>query len=135
MFGISSKDFISLQCIFDMGGNYTLLVDKVVRAILYALPAPPLKALAFHLVDLKDSSMQVIKMLYDMEDNEGILGICGMVEIGKTTLAKEIYNQQQSNFDSRCFLNDVKEVKRVAIMDLQVKMVVNLLHVDVKKIH
>lgn len=68
-----------------------------------------------------------------MGDNVCVMGIYGIGGIKKTTITKEVFNQEQSNFDSRCFLNDVKEAKGVVVIDLQVKMVMDLLHVDAKK--
>ena len=79
----------------------TKLVEKVVAAMLKALhpllPLPP----ARHPMGLKKTSMDVVNILHNsMGDNVGMLGICGMGGIGKTTLAKELYNQEQSRFEN-----------------------------------
>lgn len=108
---------------------------EVVAAVLNALPSPTLLPLAHHLVGLEESSTLVINMLHKMGDNLGVIGIWGMAGIGKTTLAYEIHNQEQSKFDSGCSLKDVKEAKDVTILNPQIKMVTKLVHVNAKKLH
>ena len=111
------------------------LVEEVVVAVLKALPPPPLLAHARHPVGLEERCAHVINMLHQMGDNVGILGICGMGGMGKTTLVKEVFNQEQSRFKNKCFLKDVKDAKSsTSIMDLQKKMVTDLLGDDVMKL-
>jgi hypothetical protein len=116
-----------------LNSNTVKLEETIVAAVLDALPMPTPLAPARHPVGLKQSCTKVINMLHEMGENVGVVGICGMGGIGKTTLAKEVYNKEHSNFGSWCFLSDVKEAKGVAVMDLQMKIVSDLLHVDAKK--
>ena len=106
-------------------------MEEVARVVLDALPAPRLLAPSDHLVGLEQSSAHVISILHRMGNNVGILGIYGLGGIGKTTLAREVYNQEQSRFQNCCFLKDVKDAKDAsAMMGLQRKMVKELLHLD-----
>ncbi|KAG0561340.1 hypothetical protein KC19_9G056900 [Ceratodon purpureus] len=110
--------------------NDVELLNDVVNAVLEALPPVPPIAPARHPVGLKENSMKVINMLHTMGDNVGVMGIYGMGGIGKTTLAMEVYNQEQSRFENWCFLENAKWK---TIMDLRKEMVVNLLGRDGEK--
>jgi len=72
------------------------LVKKVHRYLKYLFPVT---------IDQRASS--IVQFLEDHSDKACITGIWGMGGIGKTTLAREIFNRMKGKFDGRSFLSDV----------------------------
>ena len=57
-----------------------------------------------------DSRADAIELLLDMKSNDvRMVGIHGLGGVGKTTVAKAIYNRIANFFELSCFLEDVKE--------------------------
>ena len=77
-----------------------------------------------------DSRVEEIELLLDTKSNGvRMLGIYGLGGVGKTTIAKAIYNKISDRFDTSCFLEDVRERSQTTdgIIQLQKTLLSNIL--------
>ncbi|XP_028758917.1 TMV resistance protein N-like [Neltuma alba] len=65
---------------------------------------------AHHPVGLKSRVQDIIQLLSSKSNEVIIAGIWGKGGIGKTTIAKAIYNEVGQSFEGKCFLANVREV-------------------------
>jgi Mn-dependent DtxR family transcriptional regulator len=103
------------------------LKRRIVLAVQNASPVGLLQQVVQHRVGLQESVAEVVKQL----GRVGILGIVGMGGIGKTTLAKEVYNEfaKRQNFERQTFLQNVRTTD---LLTLQKQLVHDLLGDELK---
>lgn len=79
--------------------------------------------------------MEGLNHLLDLESNEVVvLGIWGMGGIGKTSIAKCLYDQISPRFRARCFIENIKSVSKEHDHDLkhfQKEMLCSILSDDI----
>ncbi|KAF7847996.1 hypothetical protein BT93_L2383 [Corymbia citriodora subsp. variegata] len=102
-----------------------------------SFPMEPLQTLVAtteHVIGIDDRVKDVIKLLEKEDDEVGvrIVGIHGTNKIGKTTIAKAVYDRLSSCFDSCSFLTEIGETTQNVggIQSVQTKLICDVLDQD-----
>ncbi|KAJ8569878.1 hypothetical protein K7X08_006455 [Anisodus acutangulus] len=103
------------------------LIQSLVKKVLRELDNTPL-GVAKYPVGLHSRLDELLRILNIKANGVIVLGLYGMGGVGKTTLAKALYNQIVVYFKKRSFISDVKEIARRqnGLVTLQSKLIGDL---------
>lgn len=85
------------------------MIKSIIDSILRILDSSYL-FVADHPVGVESRVSDMVELLTGPSDKVLIVGIWGMGGIGKSTIAKAIYNEIHHHFEGKCFLENIREV-------------------------
>ncbi|KAM1014401.1 hypothetical protein ACFX2C_044392 [Malus domestica] len=123
-----------------MGGYESKFIDKIVEEISVHLFNLTELNVAKHPVGIKSRVLDVDNLLRAEKNDVRMVGIWGIGGIGKTTIARAVYNLVANRFEGSCFLENVREESiqhggLVKLQNILLSKIVGGMEVQVTNVH
>ncbi|XP_016649729.1 PREDICTED: TMV resistance protein N-like [Prunus mume] len=117
-------------------GHESRFINKIVQVIGEKLRRRPL-SVPHIMIGMHSRVNELNLWLQDGSYDVGILVIYGMSGIGKTTIAKSVYNTNFSTFDESSFLENIREISQLpnGLVQIQIQLLSDILYGRKVKIH
>ncbi|TQD99601.1 hypothetical protein C1H46_014737 [Malus baccata] len=126
---------LSGQHLQDNGREAKLIREIVGKIIPEWLPSANKLDVAKHPVGINSRVQDIIPYLSNGGSDVRMVGIWGMGGLGKTTLAKAVYNQIHQKFEFKSFLANVSEYDLVDLLETLVSDILELTAVKLTSVH
>jgi hypothetical protein len=113
-----------------MSRHEAKFIKEIIKDVLNKLE-PKSLYVPEHLVGMDRLARNIFYFLSTAADDVRIVGIHGMPGIGKTTIAKVVFNQLRYRFEGSCFLSNINETSKQfngGLVDLQKQLLHDILN-------
>ncbi|TYK18306.1 putative TIR-NBS class resistance protein [Cucumis melo var. makuwa] len=109
------------------------LIQEIVKRVLSVVNPIQLLHVAKHSVGVHSRLRKIELVSHIGSEGVNMVRMCGIGGIGKTTLAKVLYNKIANQFEGCCFLQDVRqEASKHGLVELQKTLLNDILKEDLK---
>ncbi|XP_043687812.1 TMV resistance protein N-like [Telopea speciosissima] len=119
--------------VLDETKDQAKIVELVVKRALGELVSSTHLAECKYRIDMDSKEKDLLSLLNIGSNDVQFVGICGFGGIGKTTIAKAVYNRTLSTFNKHSFLSDVREhaTQCMGLLSLQKRFLHDIINTDI----